>query len=320
MKTKCAVIRESHKPLEIEELELPKVGRGQVLVKVHYSGICGTQINEIRGLKGEDKYLPHLLGHEAFATVLETGDGILKVKRDDAVVLTWIKGYGLDGGAKKYDDCNAGPITTFQEYSVVSENRLVRLKHYPRDVREIVLFGCMVPVGCGTVFHMATKETVRIFGVGNIGSAAVLAAHQLGKKVYVVDVENKKLDYALKLGADVLNYPTDPLAPVETAIDTTGLSEVIEQAFNSLTDDGTLIIVGNSAKGSKVSFPPFDFIKGKKVIGSWGGGCNPDVDISRLIDVVDVGNIPLKVYSLEDVNKALDDFRSGTCGKIILEC
>ena len=62
---KAAILVESKKPLIIDDITLPdNLEFGQVLVKVHYSGICGAQINEIDAAKGPDKFLPHLLGHE----------------------------------------------------------------------------------------------------------------------------------------------------------------------------------------------------------------------------------------------------------------
>ena len=78
---KAAILVEQRKPLEVAEIKLPKeLAFGQVLVKIHYSGICGAQINEIDGAKGPDKFLPHLLGHEGSATVLEVGPGVKTVK------------------------------------------------------------------------------------------------------------------------------------------------------------------------------------------------------------------------------------------------
>ena len=63
---KAAVLTELKAPLHIAELTMPEtLAVGQVLVKIHFSGICGSQLGEIDGAKGEDKYLPHLLGHEA---------------------------------------------------------------------------------------------------------------------------------------------------------------------------------------------------------------------------------------------------------------
>ena len=87
MKTKAAVLYQLHQPLVIEELEVPTLREGQVLVKMLYSGICHSQLNEIHGLKGEDKYLPHLLGHEGSGMVEALGPGVTKVKPGDYVVV-----------------------------------------------------------------------------------------------------------------------------------------------------------------------------------------------------------------------------------------
>jgi S-(hydroxymethyl)glutathione dehydrogenase/alcohol dehydrogenase len=96
MKTQAAVLVELDQPLEIVELEIPPLKRGQVLVKLFYSGVCRSQINEIKGFKGHDPYLPHTLGHEGSGIVVEVGEGVSKVQTGDAVVLTWIKGKGLE--------------------------------------------------------------------------------------------------------------------------------------------------------------------------------------------------------------------------------
>ena len=98
--TKAAILVEQKKPLVIDEIELPgSLDVGQVLVKVHFSGICGSQLGEIDGAKGEDKFLPHLLGHEGSGTVLETGPGVRHVEAGDKVVLPCVRlGEALRGG------------------------------------------------------------------------------------------------------------------------------------------------------------------------------------------------------------------------------
>ena len=71
---KAAILAQSRAPLVVDEIALPEtLGVGQVLVKVLYSTICGAQLNEIAAAKGPDKFLPHLLGHEASAQVIEIG-------------------------------------------------------------------------------------------------------------------------------------------------------------------------------------------------------------------------------------------------------
>ena len=90
----AAVLVKTGEPLKIMDLKIPELKTGQVLVKVAYSGVCHTQILEMDGKKGIDKFLPHTLGHEGSGIVIKIGVGVQKVKAGDHVVLSWIKGYG----------------------------------------------------------------------------------------------------------------------------------------------------------------------------------------------------------------------------------
>jgi S-(hydroxymethyl)glutathione dehydrogenase/alcohol dehydrogenase len=131
---KAAILVEQRQPLVVDEVELPSVLEvGQVLVKVHYSGICGSQLGEIDGAKGEDKFLPHLLGHEASGTVEAIGPGVKHVNLGDTVVLHWRKGLGIEGAPPVYkwrgQKLNAGWIATFNEYAIVAENRVTAIPH-----------------------------------------------------------------------------------------------------------------------------------------------------------------------------------------------
>ena len=74
MKNRAAILFQVNKPLVVEELLIPELKPGQVLVKVAYSGICHSQLNEIAGFNGEDKYLPHTLGHEGSGEVVDINE------------------------------------------------------------------------------------------------------------------------------------------------------------------------------------------------------------------------------------------------------
>ena len=144
--TRAAILFETNKELKIvNNLQIPELKFGQVLVENAYSGVCHSQIMEIKGARGVDNYLPHLLGHEATGVVRETGKGVKKVQEGDWVISGWIKGEGIDAGGSQYKlngtNINAGPVTTFGDFSVVSENRLVKL---PEGIspRMGVVFGC----------------------------------------------------------------------------------------------------------------------------------------------------------------------------------
>ena len=113
---KAAILVESRKPLVIADIDLPtKLEFGQVLVKVCYSGLCGAQINEIEAIKGPDKFLPHLLGHEGSGIVEKIGEGVTTVKLGDHVVLHWRKSTGIESVTPKYlwkgKKVNAGWVT-----------------------------------------------------------------------------------------------------------------------------------------------------------------------------------------------------------------
>src|SRR5258707_11068672 len=128
MKTAAAILVEQRQPLVIDEVGLPPLGYGQVLVDIKVSRICGSQIGEIDGVKGPDRYLPHLLGHEGGGTVLETGPEVKRVKVGDRVVLHWRPGRGIEAQPPIYDwngrKTSAGCITAFNRYSIISPKHL----------------------------------------------------------------------------------------------------------------------------------------------------------------------------------------------------
>mgnify|MGYP001162365134 FL=1 len=100
---KAAVLWECGKPLSIEEnIEIPELSKGQVLVKMAYSGVCRSQLMEVNGDRGDDKYLPHLLGHEGCGQIVSIGPEVTKVSEEEWVILGWIKGRGKDVGGAKY--------------------------------------------------------------------------------------------------------------------------------------------------------------------------------------------------------------------------
>ncbi|EKD72094.1 MAG: alcohol dehydrogenase [uncultured bacterium] len=156
--TKAAVLVQPIGSLEImDDVMVPLPKRGQVLVRIQYAGLCHSQLMEIQGMRGENKYLPHMLGHEGVGKVIQVGQDVSKVKKDDQVILGWIKGKGLEGNGCQYQTSRkmlikSGSLTTFSEYVIVSENRLVlKPPHTPQA--QSVLYGCAIPTGLGKVFN-----------------------------------------------------------------------------------------------------------------------------------------------------------------------
>src|SRR5438309_1246991 len=132
MNFKAAVLVEHNQPLQIIELTPNPLEVGQILVKVMCSGVCGAQLGEIAGVKGQDKYMPHLLGHEGAGVVQDIGPGVTHVRIGDPVAMHWRKGVGIEAKPAVYSlvmtrgaqTIGGGSVTTFNEMAVVSENRL----------------------------------------------------------------------------------------------------------------------------------------------------------------------------------------------------
>jgi len=182
-KTEAAILVEQRQPLVVEEIALPEtLDVGQVLVEIAFSGICGSQLGEIDGVKGVDKYLPHLLGHEGSGKVLGVGPGVSSVSVGDHVVLHWRPGDGIQSKTPTYEwqakPLNAGFVTTFNRHAVVSENRVTRIsKDYPLDLA--ALFGCAVTTGTGVIENkgnLKMGQSVVVVGAGGVGLSVVQGA------------------------------------------------------------------------------------------------------------------------------------------------
>ena len=101
----ASILIKTNKNLQLKKLEHPKIQNNQVLVKIYYTSICGSQLMEIKGKRGKDKYLPHLLGHEASGIVNEVGPNVSKFKKGDKVIAGWIT-----TNSKKYSGFNFNSI------------------------------------------------------------------------------------------------------------------------------------------------------------------------------------------------------------------
>ncbi|MBU1152831.1 zinc-binding dehydrogenase [bacterium] len=332
---KAAILVEQKTPLVITDIEVPsELQYGQVLVKIICSGICGSQIGEIDGVKGPDKFLPHLLGHEGGGIVLETGLGVIRVKKDDHVVLHWRKGEGIESPIPRYkwDDriVNAGWITTFNEYAVVSENRLTTV---PKDVDfEIVaLMGCAVTTGFGVINNNAKLkigESIVVFGAGGVGLNVIQGASLVSAyPIIAVDIYDHKLELVKKFGAThLINAKVKDTKEeifkivgskgVDVAVDNTGLVKVIERAYEVTSSTGRTILVGVPPFNEKINIYSLPLHFDKILTGSYGGETNPTVDIPKYINLYRKGSLNLKDiithwFTLDGINIALQELREG---------
>ena len=344
MKSLAAILVELKKPLVIEEIEVPKLRFGQVLVKVLCSGICGSQLGEIDGVKGKDKYLPHLLGHEGTGKVLELGEGVTTVKKDDRAVLHWRQGFGIQSPAPVYHSdklgaINAGWVTTFNEYAVVSENRLTVI---PPDFDPEIgaLMGCAVTTGFGVINNnaqMKIGESIVVLGAGGVGLNVVQGAAMVSAyPIIAVDLYDKKLELAAQFGAThLINsrkkntkneiFKITGHKGADVVVDTTGIVEMIELAYEITQPLGRTLLVGVPKKGNNISIYSLPLHFGKVLTGSHGGESNPSIDISRYLKLYKNGILKLDKlvtdrFSLENINKAIEKMRKGEItGRCIID-
>jgi S-(hydroxymethyl)glutathione dehydrogenase/alcohol dehydrogenase len=332
---RAAILTELRKPLVVDEIELPqRLDVGQVLVKIHYSGICGSQLGEIDGAKGEDKFIPHLLGHEGSGTVLRVGPGVKHVKSGETVVLHWRKGLGIESDPPVFTwqgrRVNAGWVTTFNEYAIVSENRVTPIPA-DSDLEVAALFGCAVTTGFGVVENNAKVcigESVVVFGAGGIGLNIVQAAALVSAyPIIAVDLHDNKLELAKQMGAThVINSSSGDACQaildivgtvgVDAFIDNTGQPAIIEMGYQITKPQGRVILVGVPCESSNISIYSLPLHFGKRISGSYGGEAIPHTDIPRYQQLYCVGKIKLRELltdycMLDQVNHAIARMRNG---------
>ena len=257
---KAAVLFKQKSKLKVIDIKLPsRLKKGQVLVKVISASICGAQIGEIKGNKGPDKWLPHCMGHEGYGLVLHKNKSVKTVKKGDHVIMHWRKGSGINAKPtvykSKFGNINAGQITTFQEYSVISENRLTKINKIAYKNHIIApLLGCAIPTSWGILnneMHMNLNKSYLIFGAGGIGTTlALIGKIYKVKNLFVIDKFDYKRNFLKKLGINFITVKNlkNKKLKFDNIIDTTGNTKIISIGYDFLAKNGRLILVGQPQK------------------------------------------------------------------------
>ena len=295
MKVKSAVLRETNKPLTIEELELAPPKEKEVLVKSAFTGFCHSDLHLMLGEIPIG--LPMAIGHEMAGVVEDVGPGVTKVKKGDHVVGTWmvpcgkcpqcLRGMGnicsgnfgaflmgmqLDGTSRLTDKKgemvrHGNFVSGFSNYTVLPEDGAIVLpKEFPLD--QACFMGCCVPTGWGSVFNTAKikpGDSVVIYGLGGVGLNCLRAAvMQHANPVFAVDLEGSKKDLALEFGATHF-IDSSKEDPVPIILTMTGGVQVeggmwmgggVDVAFEAIGDPGAIIqAYWSTGIGGKVVIP-----------------------------------------------------------------
>jgi propanol-preferring alcohol dehydrogenase len=334
---KAAVVREFGKPLVIEEVAVPQVGPGQILVKIAASGVCHTDLHAAEGdwpVKPKPPFIP---GHEGVGHVAAVGAGVTHVKEGDRVGVPWLytacghcahclggwetlcesqqnTGYSVNGG--------------FADYVLADPN-------YVGILPDNVGFVEIAPVLCaGVTVYKGLKVTdtkpgdwVAISGIGGLGHMAVQYAKAMGLNVIAVDIDDAKLDLARKLGAEltVNARNEDPVAFVKKSVG--GAHGVLVTAVSTKAFQQALGMVGRGGTVALNGLPPGEFplsifdtvLNGVTVRGSIVG---TRLDLQEALDFAGQGKVHATVATekLENVNSVFDRMRRGEIeGRIVLD-
>jgi S-(hydroxymethyl)glutathione dehydrogenase/alcohol dehydrogenase len=318
---RAAVFHEAHQPLTIENVEIEKPKRREVLLRTAFAGLCHSDLHFMEGLYPFPT--PAVLGHEGAAVVEAVGEDVTYVKPGDHVITCLSVFCGecaqcttghtnlcentevklLPGAARrlkwKGDVLHqAFNLSVFAEQMLVHEHAIVKIDpDIPLD--RAALVGCGVMTGVGAVFNAAKVEpgsTVAVIGCGGIGLSAVNGAALAGaSKIIAIDTNPAKLELAREMGAtDTLNASNvDPVKAIRDmtgggvpySFEAIGLKQTAEQSFQMLRPGGLATIIGMIPFGTKIELHGADFLRDRKIQGTSMGGNRFRVDMPRLLEL-----------------------------------
>lgn len=334
---KAAVVREFGALLQIEEVEVKRPGRNEILVKIIASGVCHTDLHAVEGDWPVKPKMPLIPGHEGVGYVVAVGADVKNVKEGDAVGVPWL--YSACGGC---EHCITGWETLcgtqqnggysvdggFAEF-VIADARYVGI--LPSNVNFIE----MAPILCaGVTVYKGLKETevkpgewVAISGIGGLGHVAVQYAKAMGMHVAAIDVADDKLELAKRLGADLVvnaknQNPGEFLKKEVGGMHGTLVTAVSPIAFKQgievLRRKGTMALNGLPPGNFDLSI--FDTVLNRITIR--GSIVGTRKDLQEAIAFAAEGKVKATVTSakLEDINEVFDKMRKGQIeGRIVLD-
>jgi len=364
MKTKAAVLYEAGQPAVIEEITLDAPRQGEVLVRMQAAGVCASDLHVREGIIPEPLpiVLGHEgtgivveVGPEVSS--LQTGDRVVLTlvpacgtcfycnRGEPHMCLTSgtmaARGVLRDGttrmriGNRTLYHFNS--VSCFSEYVVVPQEGAVKIPH-DVPVEIAALLGCAVVTGVGAVERTAgvrPGESVAVVGCGGVGLNVIQAANLSGAyPIIAIDIRDDKIEIAKTFGAShgVNAREQDAVAAVletteygvDWAFEVLGNPRTIEQAWELIRPRGTVVVVGLSPKGSRVSLPAFDFISEKNIRGCFYGSSRFHADVPVIIKRIQAGRMRIDgmvshSVPLEELESAFSRMRSGDGLRTVLQ-
>lgn len=362
MQIKAAVSRENDAFPRLENVELEQPRAGEVRVKIAATGICHTDVHFHGAFGSMFAPKPIVLGHEGAGVVDAIGPGVRNVAVGDHVVLAgsscgvcpsclagrpgycnemikycW-SGSRADGtspiscGGERVSGSFFGQ-SSFATHAIVAERTAIKV---PNDL-PLHLLGtlcCGFITGAASVleaFRIRPGQSIAVFGTGSVGFAAIMAARLAGAvQIVAIDIEQKRLDLALELGAT--NAVMSDAGTVEAlhqlrpggfdfSLITAQPVEVFNAATACLATEGTAgFVVDPSGPWTPDMLQLL--VRGRKLQGIIGGGADPRTFIPMLIEYWRQGRFPfdrlITEFRFEDIGDAWEQFRAGRVIKPVL--
>lgn len=335
-KMKAAVVHEFGKPLVIEEVNVPDVPPGQVLVNIAACGVCHTDLHAAEGDWPVRPSLPFIPGHEGVGHVAAVGSGVTWVKEGDRVGVPW-----LHTACGHCEHCMTGWETLCDQQQMTGYTVNGGYAEYvladPSFVGRIpdnLAFEPAAPILCaGVTVYKGLKvldckpgDWVAISGIGGLGHMAVQYAKAMGFHVIAVDVSDDKLALARTLGAEItINATTaDPVAEVQKSIKgahgvlVTAVSRpAFAQALGMLHKRGTMSLVG--LPPGDFALPIFDVVLNAKTVR--GSIVGTRMDLQESLEFAGEGKVAAHYSTdkLENINDIFDKMRAGKIdGRVVM--
>ena len=322
-----AAVFEDIRKIEIKNVPIPQISDTELLIKIDYTGICGTDWSIYTGKYSFDK-LPFIAGHEFSGTVAEIGAEAIGFTVGDKVTADINIGCGHCFYCKKGLTLNCPEFKqlgihmdgTFAEYVKVSW----KLAHHIPETMDQLKAAFVEPTSCvihsAKAMNMPVGSSIAILGSG-LGSLHAAAAKTQGAALIIVIGRNRKrLETAKQMGADITicleDYP-DPVARVKEltggrgadfVVESVGTAKTYEQALAMVRPGGTLAAFGIPGENDILRIKPADFVLSEKTITSSCAGFGEDwTDSIALLSSNRINPEPMfsKIMPLEKLEEAL---------------
>lgn len=320
--------------VDVTEITKPPVGAGEILVKMHSCGICGSDVEKVFGKYGQPSMR---LGHEPAGVIVEVGANVADFKKGDRVFThhhvpcysCHLCNHGNETMCQKYSETNLSPCGLSEEYVVpewnVSHGGVLKIP----DSMSFDEAALIEPLACcirsWNKFKSQKGDTVAIFGAGPTGMMHVMLAQaQEFSKIFALDINDFRLDYAKSICAIPLKSGTPQSIQKileETANQGVDVSIVATGALSAVTDaialtrkGGTVVMFGVPSKGATLSIDmSVVYSKELTIVTSYAAS---DMDTKQALDLISSGKVPAKKlithrYALAESQKAFEHAHTG---------